>query len=185
MTESVNIAINIAVTAVAGVGSVTLVSTSRLCYDNPVIVTNCLEYIRFEVIATVAISLLFTILGASGSCCGIPLAKIVAQCIDITVYVAVTAVAGVGGVTLVRAFRSNHNGFVTVTSSRNFYVRCVITTTTSFVCLPTDFRTGCIFGRMLNLVVTSSLHLASFEVITTLTISTLFANCSTSGSLGF
>ena len=114
VTQSVNVRVNVSVTAVAGVSGVTLLGASGGRYNGGIAVASCLNLSGLGMVAVLAILLLGSRFGASRFHCHVPIAVAVTRCIDIGVGVGVTAVAGVGGVTLFDTGRSSHDSGVAV-----------------------------------------------------------------------
>ena len=118
VTQSVDITINIGVTAVAGVGGVALVGASGSRYDGGVAVADRFDFAGLGVVAVLAILLLGSLFGASRFNRHIPVAVGVNQSIDIGVGEGITAGGtGMGSVALIGTSRSRYDGLILVLQS--------------------------------------------------------------------
>ena len=98
--------------------------------------------------------------GASGCSRYRPLAKIVTECIGITIYIAVTTVcAGVGGVTLFRAGGLGDNCIVIMASCGYLFISRVVTTRAGIVCFPAYFGASCRFCFVVDAVMAEGINI--------------------------
>ena len=115
VTQSINVAVGVGVTAVAGMGGEALGGTGGGRDDRVILVASCLDLTGLGVVAVGAIALLGSLFGASGGYSYVPVAVGVIQSIDEGVDVGVAAGAGMGGEALLGAGGSRDNGLILVT----------------------------------------------------------------------
>ena len=120
MAQRGNIGVRIAVAAVAaGMGSVATIGTGGCANLFCIIVANGLNYTDFMDVAVLTIAFLFSIRDAARSLGSIPVAERMAGGRNKGILIAVSAVAGMGGITLPGTAGSRYHSFIGMSGGRN------------------------------------------------------------------
>ena len=96
MAGSINIAVNVAVTTFTSMRRIALLDASRRSYDAVIVVPRRLDVAHFKVIASITISALGSLFGTSRSLGFTPVANVMSQSVNVTVYVTIVAVTDMG-----------------------------------------------------------------------------------------